>query len=137
MTSHLLFVAGKRVVFRKLETLAAAAHDVFAIIDKLPPERFRIFSSLRFAHLLELMNKQRAMVSKSSVAVCEAPLVGRPSRDVIKRQSNCASVGFLRAVDTNVQCAIVPFLDAHWGQRNDRYIGFDLLDHKESFQDVV
>ncbi len=92
--------------------------DIFAVLEKLPPERFRLIPSMRFNYFSELMKNAAAMVGNSSAGVREAPFLGLPSLDVGTRQNNraqAASVTVCSAFDTD---AIAGFLRTRWAARS-------------------
>ena len=94
--------------------------DIFAAIDALPQDRFRVLPSMRFAYFSELMKNAACMIGNSSAGVREAPFIGLPSLDIGTRQTNrakAASVFFADATDGN---AIATFLCNQWGQRHPR-----------------
>ena len=62
--------------------------EIFAVLEQLPPERFRIIPSMRFNYFSELMKNAAVMVGNSSAGVREAPFLGLPSLDVGSRQTN-------------------------------------------------
>lgn len=98
--------------------------QIFAVLDTLPKDRFRLIPSMRFAHFSELMKHAACMVGNSSAGVREAPFLGLPSLDVGTRQTNramAASVAFAAAGDG---AAVAQFLADHWGQRTARDSGF-------------
>jgi UDP-N-acetylglucosamine 2-epimerase (hydrolysing) len=64
--------------------------DIFAVLEKLPPDRFRLIPSMRFNYFSELMKNAAVMVGNSSAGVREAPFLGLPSLDVGTRQNNRA-----------------------------------------------
>ena len=91
--------------------------DIFAVLEQLPPERFRLIPSMRFNYFSELMKHAAVMVGNSSAGVREAPFLGLPSLDVGTRQTNRAqspSIRFCAASDTP---AIARFLNECWGRR--------------------
>lgn len=55
-------------------------------LAELPPERFRVFPSIRFEAFLVLLKHARLMVGNSSAGIREAPFYGIPSVDVGTRQ---------------------------------------------------
>lgn len=90
---------------------------IFAVLEKLPPERFRLIPSMRFNYFSELMKNAAVMVGNSSAGVREAPFLGLPSLDVGSRQNNRAqadSVTVCSAFDT---VTIAAFLRSHWAAR--------------------
>ena len=91
--------------------------DIFAAIDTLPQERFRVLPSMRFAHFSELMKNAACMVGNSSAGVREAPFVGLPSLDIGTRQTNRAKSPSVHFADAGEAAAIADFLSAEWGKR--------------------
>ena len=90
--------------------------DIFAQIDRLPQDRFRVLPSMRFAHFSELMKNANVMIGNSSAGVREAPFIGLPSLDIGSRQTNRAkspSVFFADAADT---AKVDDFLRNEWGK---------------------
>lgn len=99
--------------------------EIFAVIEALPKDRFRLIPSMRFNYFSELMKNASAMIGNSSAGVREAPFLGLPSLDVGTRQNNRAlaeSVSVCHALDRN---GIQQFLDACWSQHSaiDRSYG--------------
>lgn len=96
------------------------AAEIFAAIEALPSDRFRVLPSMRFAYFSEAMKNAACMVGNSSAGVREAPFLGLPSLDIGTRQTNrakAASVFFADATDTD---AIALFLSNQWAQRYPR-----------------
>jgi UDP-N-acetylglucosamine 2-epimerase (hydrolysing) len=92
--------------------------EIFAVLEKLPPERFRVIPSMRFNYFSELMKNAAVMVGNSSAGVREAPFLGLPSLDVGTRQNQ-------RALGQSVQAAsawkpehIASFLQQAWQKRS-------------------
>ena len=97
---------------------------IFAVINRLPADQFRVIPSMRFAHFSELMKNAALMVGNSSAGVREAPFMGLASLDVGTRQTNRAvapSVTACAAFDTS---AIGAFLASEWGKTYPRHDGF-------------
>lgn len=111
--------------------------DIFAAMEHLPKERFRILPSMRFAHFSELMKNAAVMVGNSSAGVREAPFLGTPSLDVGTRQTNRASAPSLRAVTAEDGAAIAAFLKDEWGKRYPRHDAFGQGDAAARFADIV
>lgn len=91
--------------------------DIFRVLEGLPPERFRLIPSMRFAYFSELMRHASAMIGNSSAGVREAPFLGVPSLDVGTRQNRRASgpsITPCSAFDVDV---IDRFLTESWGRR--------------------
>ena len=98
--------------------------DIFAQIDRLPQDRFRVLPSMRFAHFSELMKNANVMIGNSSAGVREAPFIGLPSLDIGSRQTNRAkspSVFFADAADT---AKVDDFLRNEWGKSYPRHGAF-------------
>ncbi len=111
--------------------------DIFAQIDRLPADRFRILPSMRFAHFSELMKNAALMVGNSSAGVREAPFIGLPSLDIGTRQTNRAkspSVFFADADETSV---IADFLRDQWGKSYPRHDAFGGGTAAKRFVDVL
>ena len=92
--------------------------EIFAVIEALPKERFRLIPSMRFNYFSELMKNASAMIGNSSAGVREAPFLGLPSLDVGTRQNNRAladSVMVCNALDGN---GIRHFLTTCWNKRS-------------------
>ena len=91
--------------------------QIFATLEKLPADRFRLIPSMRFNYFSELMKNASLMVGNSSAGVREAPFLGLPSLDVGTRQNNRAqasSVSSLSAFDTD---QIRQWIDGKWMHR--------------------
>jgi len=97
---------------------------IFAVLDDLPPERFRVLPSMRFAHFSTLMKHAACMVGNSSACVREAPFLGIPSLDVGTRQTARATAASVRPVAAADSAAIADFLATEWGKRHPRDTGF-------------
>lgn len=111
--------------------------DIFDALSHLPPARFRVLPSMRFAHFSQLMKDASAMVGNSSAGVREAPFIGLPSLDVGTRQTNRAkapSVFFAAAADTP---AIEGFLQSQWGKAYPRHDAFGGGSASDRFVDVL
>lgn len=111
--------------------------DIFAAIDALPTDRFRVLPSMRFAHFSELMKNAAVMVGNSSAGVREAPFIGLPSLDIGTRQTNRAkspSVFFADAADSE---KIAAFLSSQWGKSYPRHDAFGGGSAAERFTKVL
>jgi UDP-N-acetylglucosamine 2-epimerase (hydrolysing) len=97
---------------------------IFAVLDRLPKDRFRVLPSMRFAHFSELMKNAACMVGNSSAGVREAPFLGLPSLDVGSRQTNRAEAVSVVSCEAGDRTAILDFLAAHWGRPADRHDGY-------------
>ncbi len=97
---------------------------IFAVLDQLPPDRFRRLPSMRFAYFSELMRNARAMVGNSSAGVREAPFLGIPSLDIGTRQSNRATAPSLQVCAAGDSAAIARFLAEDWGRTHPRHTAF-------------
>lgn len=98
--------------------------DIFAAIDALPGDRFRVIPSMRFAHFSELMKNAALMVGNSSAGVREAPFLGTPSLDIGTRQSNRAQAPSLFTAQASDTKAIAAFLKGEWGKSYPRHTAF-------------
>lgn len=107
--------------------------DIFAVLEKLPKERFRLIPSMRFNYFSELMKHAAVMVGNSSAGVREAPFLGLPSLDVGTRQQSRAeapSITACSAFDTQV---INVFLASRWAQRQPEDQSFGSGDAAQRF----
>ena len=97
---------------------------IFAAIDALPKDRFRVLPSMRFAHFSELMKNAAVMVGNSSAGVREAPFLGLASLDIGTRQTNRAKSPSVFFADAGDSTAIARFLTAQWGKSYPRHHAF-------------
>lgn len=91
--------------------------DIFAVLKKMPPDRFRLIPSMRFNYFSELMKNAAVMVGNSSAGVREAPFLGLPSLDVGSRQNQRASGESIVSASALDQARISEFLQSKWSQR--------------------
>lgn len=98
--------------------------EIFAVIDTLPKERFRLIPSMRFAHFSELMKNAACLIGNSSAGVREAPFLGIPSLDIGTRQTNRAMAGSVQGASAYDQAAIGQFITGQWGHRHAPHTGF-------------
>lgn len=99
---------------------------IFTSIDALPPDRFRVLPSMRFAHFSELMKNASVMIGNSSAGVREAPFLGLVSLDIGSRQHNRAKSPSVFFADAHQTDKIADFLKKQWGKaypRNDAFGG--------------
>ncbi|WP_439517311.1 UDP-N-acetylglucosamine 2-epimerase [Hydrogenophaga sp.] len=111
--------------------------DIFAVLDRLPPARFRQIPSMRFAYFSELMRHASAMVGNSSAGVREAPFLGVPSLDVGTRQNKRASGPSITACAAEDSATIDRFLKETWGQRLPADTTFGTGHAAEGFVEVL
>ncbi|MCX7288082.1 MAG: UDP-N-acetylglucosamine 2-epimerase [Rhodobacterales bacterium] len=97
---------------------------IFATLDTLPKDRFRLLPSMRFAHFSELMKNAACMVGNSSAGVREAPFLGLPSLDIGTRQSNRSDAPSVLACKAADRATILGFLKTHWGRETPSHDGF-------------
>jgi UDP-N-acetylglucosamine 2-epimerase (hydrolysing) len=100
------------------------SEDIFAVINALPKDRFRLIPSMRFAHFSELMKNAACMVGNSSAGVREAPFLGIPSLDIGTRQHNRADAPSIKFADAGDGDKIAAFLAQDWGDTHPRHEGF-------------
>lgn len=113
------------------------SEDIFAVLDHLPADRFRILPSMRFAHFSELMKNAACMIGNSSAGVREAPFLGTPSLDVGTRQTNRAAARSLCAVAASDRAGIEGFLAREWGKRYARHDAFGTGNAAARFAQIV
>jgi UDP-N-acetylglucosamine 2-epimerase (hydrolysing) len=97
---------------------------IFDVIGRLPPDRFRVLPSMRFAHFSELMKNASCMVGNSSAGVREAPFLGIPSLDIGTRQANRAQAPSIAHAEAGDRAAIAAFLAEEWGKSHPRHTAF-------------
>ena len=97
---------------------------IFAVLQGLPRDRFRVLPSMRFAHFSELMKHAQAMVGNSSAGVREAPFLGLPSLDVGSRQNGRSDAPSIRTCAADERAAVLGFLTNDWGHAWTRHTGF-------------
>jgi UDP-N-acetylglucosamine 2-epimerase (hydrolysing) len=98
--------------------------DIFAVLEQLPKERFRLIPSMRFNYFSELMKHAAVMVGNSSAGVREAPFLGLPSLDVGTRQTNRAQAPSVEVCSAFSAGAIDAFLISRWTQRSFGDVSF-------------
>ncbi len=113
------------------------SEDIFAVLDKLPVDRFRQFPSMRFNHFSELMKNASCMIGNSSAGVREAPFLGLPSLDIGTRQTNRAQSGSVFSCAANNRKTIDAFLTDNWGHRHAPHTGFGEGRAAERFVEIL
>lgn len=94
--------------------------EIFAVLNRLPADRFRLIPSMRFNYFSELMKNAAVMVGNSSTGIREAPFLGLPSLDVGSRQNNRALSALVSCCTCFDESAIQRFLSEMWGERLPR-----------------
>ena len=110
---------------------------IFAVLDTLPRDRFRLIPSMRFAHFSEAMKHAACMVGNSSAGVREAPFLGLPSLNIGSRQTNRAQSGSVTTCAAGDRAAILDFLATQWGRRYPSHTGFGEGRAAERFVEVL
>ncbi|PYF08080.1 UDP-N-acetylglucosamine 2-epimerase (hydrolysing) [Rhodobacter viridis] len=113
------------------------SRDIFAVLEKLPRERFRLIPSMRFAHFSELMKNAACLVGNSSAGVREAPFLGIPSLDIGTRQTNRAEAPSLFSAHAAERGKIDTFLSREWGKRYPPHTAFGEGRAAERFIEVL
>ncbi len=111
--------------------------DIFARIEQLPADRFRVLPSMRFAHFSELMKNASAMIGNSSAGVREAPFIGIPSLDIGTRQTNRAKAPSVFFADAEETQKISDFLTGEWGKSYPRHDAFGGGSAAERFMAIL
>lgn len=93
------------------------SQEIFTALERLPPTRFRLIPSMRFAYFSQLMRDAAVMVGNSSAGVREAPFLGLPSLDIGSRQTNRALAPSIQSCAAQDTAAITAFLTQEWGKR--------------------
>lgn len=91
--------------------------DIFAVLERLPKDRFRLIPSMRFNYFSELMKNAAVMVGNSSAGVREAPFLGLPSLDVGTRQQSRAESPSIVSCSAFSDEQIDRFLVVRWGTK--------------------
>ena len=91
--------------------------DIFAVLEQLPPERFRLIPSMRFNYFSELMKNAAVMVGNSSAGVREAPFLGVASLAIGTRQNKRASGLSITPCLATETAVIDHFLRESWAKR--------------------
>jgi UDP-N-acetylglucosamine 2-epimerase (hydrolysing) len=110
---------------------------IFAVLDTLPKDRFRLIPSMRFAYFSELMRHAHAVIGNSSAGVREAPFLGVPSLDIGTRQHQRAQAASLLNSSAFDSDTIELFLEQYWGKRFDSDAGFGSGHAAQSFVKVL
>lgn len=111
--------------------------DIFAVLNGLPTDRFRLIPSMRFNYFSELMKHAAVMVGNSSAGVREAPFLGLASLDVGTRQTNRAQASSVQSSSAFASEAIDRFLVAGWRQRLPSDASFGTGDAAARFVNVL
>lgn len=111
--------------------------DIFAVLARLPAERFRLIPSMRFNYFSELMKHAAVMVGNSSAGVREAPFLGLPSLDVGTRQQSRAAAPSIQACSAFDTAVIDAFLDSRWAKRWQPDESFGRGDAAQRFVDIL
>ncbi|WP_197536887.1 UDP-N-acetylglucosamine 2-epimerase [Ilumatobacter coccineus] len=113
------------------------SNEIFAEIELLPSDRFRVVPSMRFAHFSRLMKSASVIAGNSSLGVREAPFLGVPSLDVGTRQQGRSDAPSITHVDAFDQAAIERALEVQWGRRFERSDSFGAGNAAASFVEVL
>lgn len=111
--------------------------SIFAVLENLPPDRFRVIPSMRFSYFSVLMRHAAAIVGNSSLGVREAPFLGVPSLDVGTRQHNRSAATSITHADAHDNDTIADFLAARWGARLERWDAFGNGNAGERFGEIL
>jgi UDP-N-acetylglucosamine 2-epimerase (hydrolysing) len=111
--------------------------DIFAVLEKLPSDRFRLIPSMRFNYFSELMKNAAVMVGNSSAGVREAPFLGLPSLDVGTRQSNRAQASSVTPCSAFHTQEAAQWLGEKWMRREEKCDGFGSGSASSLFLDVI
>ena len=94
--------------------------EIFAVLERLPPERFRVIPSMRFGYFSILMRHASVIVGNSSLGVREAPFLGVPSLDVGTRQNRRAQSASIVHAHAEDRSEIASFLGREWDNRYEQ-----------------
>ena len=113
------------------------SEEIFAVLERLPQNSFRIIPSMRFIFFSVLMRHASVIIGNSSLGVREAPFLGVPSLNIGSRQnrrSNAPSITHAPAEDVS---AIAQFLTDQWGRRFAPSGEFGGGNAGKSFEEVI
>lgn len=113
------------------------SEGIFAQIDTLPQDRFRVLPSMRFAYFSELMKNAACLVGNSSAGVREAPFIGLPSLDIGTRQSNRGKAQSIHFAQADDSAKIAGFLRDIWGKSAPPDQGFGSGSAAGRFVDIL
>ena len=111
--------------------------EIFAVIEALPKDRFRLIPSMRFSYFSELMKNAAVMVGNSSAGVREAPFLGLPSLDVGSRQSNRALGASITPSSAFEEIKIFEFLKIYWQLKIPRTLSFGVGNAAMEFAKII
>jgi len=111
--------------------------EIFAVLKKLPPERFRVIPSMRFNYFSELMKNAAVMVGNSSAGVREAPFLGLPSLDVGTRQNNRALASSVTSISALESVGIQAWIRSCWSTKVTASDGFGRGAASDLFVQVI
>lgn len=98
--------------------------EIIDVINRMPPQRFRVIPSMRFSYFSELMKNANAMIGNSSAGVREAPFLGIPSLDIGSRQTDRSIAPSVSSCDAMNTDAINQFLTEQWGRKHPPHKGY-------------
>lgn len=110
---------------------------IFAVINSLPSDRFRIIPSMRFNYFSELMKNASLMIGNSSAGVREAPFIGLPSINIGTRQNRRTDCSLVKNVSAFDGESIVAAISEMWGRSEGRSSEFGSGNAAERFVDVI
>lgn len=110
---------------------------IFTVIERLPPQRFRLIPSMRFNYFSELMKNAAVMVGNSSAGVREAPFLGLPSLDVGTRQHNRAQAASVTTYSAFQHAEIKKWISEKWSTKGRTSYGFGSGAASESFVEII
>lgn len=111
--------------------------DIFAVLEQLPLDRFRLIPSMRFNYFSELMKNAAVMVGNSSAGVREAPFLGLPSLDVGTRQNNRAQADSVTSLSASQSNDIFQWVEHHWMKRHSECDGFGRGTASSMFVEII
>jgi UDP-N-acetylglucosamine 2-epimerase (hydrolysing) len=111
--------------------------EIFAVIEGLPKERFRLIPSMRFNYFSELMKNAAVMVGNSSAGVREAPFLGLPSLDVGTRQNTRGVAKSISSANATDRQTVSEFLRNAWAQRCEASTDFGGGDAARRFVEIL
>jgi UDP-N-acetylglucosamine 2-epimerase (hydrolysing) len=111
--------------------------EIFAVLEKLPSDRFRLISSMRFNYFSELMKNAAVMVGNSSAGVREAPFIGLPSLDIGTRQKNRSVSKDVTILSAHDQRQIINWVKEKWNISHQVCSGYGEGSAAEKFVSIL
>ena len=111
---------------------------ILKYFDKLDPQKFKIFPSVRFEYFSMLLRNAKIMIGNSSAGVREAPFLGVPSIDYGSRQKNRALASSVTSVEADIsESDLTKMIENRWGQKYERDEAYGSGETKCNFLKII